>query len=259
MNMVERNGLEHRGREQKFAFWSSIVIGFFFISFFIAPFTIEKGATGHLSGNANLFDYVSEEEDSWGSGGNKKVGPHEHDDGEIVEHSSFAWSELNIFAAFIYGFGDLNCHQKHERSWMLNENQMPVCTRDIGIFFGLFLGSVAFYFRGVNRWTVRDTCLSLYSDRWLNSIYVRNQRTLAWLLSGVILCLPLIFDGFYQLLTSYESNNAVRIMTGVPFGFGLGILFLGMYSARSQFFSNAAAVRLPGGVSFTLVKAEESE
>ena len=123
--MVERNGLEHRGREQKFAFWTSLVIGFFFLSFFVAPFTIEKGTTGDLSGNANLFDYVSDDGGSWGSGGNQKAGPHEHEDGEIVEHSAFAWSELNIYAAIIYGFGDLNCHQKHERSWILNENQEP--------------------------------------------------------------------------------------------------------------------------------------
>ena len=30
-------------------------------------------------------------------------------------------------------------------------------------------------------------------------------------------CLPLIADGFLQLLTSYESTNIKRILTGIPF------------------------------------------
>ena len=41
----------------------------------------------------------------------------------------------------------------------------------------------------------------------------------------MLLCVPLIADGFLQLLTSYESTNFKRVLTGVPFGFGLGILF----------------------------------
>ena len=29
---------------------------------------------------------------------------------------------------------------KHERSWEINGNQMPVCTRDVGMFFGIAVG-----------------------------------------------------------------------------------------------------------------------
>ena len=38
--------------------------------------------------------------------------------------------------------------------------------------------------------------------------------------------LPLILDGFIQLLTKYESNNSKRLVTGVLFGFALTNLFI---------------------------------
>ncbi|MCH1587861.1 MAG: DUF2085 domain-containing protein, partial [Flavobacteriales bacterium] len=60
-----------------------------------------------------------------------------------MEHDDrLVWTSLNPYAGFVYGFGDLNCHQKHERSFEINSNQMPVCTRDVGIFFGLVVGGM---------------------------------------------------------------------------------------------------------------------
>lgn len=38
--------------------------------------------------------------------------------------------------------------------------------------------------------------------------------------------IPMIADGFLQLLTSYESNNLKRFITGFLFGFGLAMLFV---------------------------------
>jgi len=82
--MSERNGLDHREREMKFSFWSSVVIGILLVSFFLAPLSLEEGTVSNLSGNANMFDYVSDDESSWGSAGNENTGPHDHGDGEIV-------------------------------------------------------------------------------------------------------------------------------------------------------------------------------
>jgi hypothetical protein len=70
----------------------------------------------------------------------------------------------------------------------------------------------------------------------------------------MLLCLPLIFDGFLQLLTSYESNNFKRVLTGIPFGFGLGILLSSMFSARAEAFVGAGQVLLPGEARFTLAE-----
>ena len=46
----------------------------------------------------------------------------------------------------------------------------------------------------------------------------------AWV--ALILMLPMLFDGFLQSLTKYESNNIKRCITGFLFGYGLITLFI---------------------------------
>jgi uncharacterized membrane protein len=164
---------------------------------------------------------------------------------------------MNPYAAVVYAFGDLNCHQKHERSLEFNENQTPFCTRDLGIFFGLFMGGLLFTQRGWNRWTVKDTCLSLLPSSWLIPVYANNRRLITWLGVGIVLCSPMLFDGFYQLLTGYESTNFKRVITGIPFGFGLGVLMCSMFASRADAFSGAGAVLLPGNSRFTLASSQD--
>lgn len=254
---MERNGLLDRRRETKVGKWVLAVSFFFLISFFLAPLTLKSGTVGPMEGRANAVDFYGE--DGFGSNGNQNQFPHEHEGEGNHSHVAFSWTDVNPYAAFIYAFGDVNCHQKHERSWEVNNNQLPVCTRDIGIFFGLFLGGVVFTRRGWNRWTVRDTCLSLLPERWLHSVYLKNQRTLLWLACGMLLCLPLIADGFLQLLTPYESTNLKRVLTGIPFGLGLGVLMGSMFSARAEAFVGAGQVLLPGNASFTLARTPHQE
>ena len=86
----------------------------------------------------------------------------------------------------------------------------------------------------------------------LHGVYANNRRTLVWLACGIVLCLPLIADGFLQLLTTYESTNFKRILTGLPFGFGLGVLLSSMFAARADAFRGAGQVLLPGNARFTL-------
>ena len=42
---------------------------------------------------------------------------------------------------------------------------------------------------------------------------------------SVLLMFPLLVDGFFQLLTSYESKNVRRFVTGLLFGYALTNLF----------------------------------
>ena len=237
-----KNGLPSRDRERKVGNWVFSISGFLFVSFFVAPLIVDTNTVPHLEGRANAFDYATEE-GLWSSGNDNT-------------ENKFAWSELDPYSGFIYAFGDLNCHNKHERSLEINGNQMPVCTRDLGIFFGLAIGGFWFSRKGLNRWTVKDTCLSLVPDKWMLNVYLKNRRTLIWILCGAILCLPLILDGFTQLLTSYESNNITRPITGIGFGIGLGVLISSAYSARSKSFESASKVSLPGGMKFHLVEEE---
>ena len=240
---VQKNGLHERAREIKVGMWIFGIFGFFTVSFFFSPMVLPTDFVPDLDARANALDYMTQ--DGLYSSGN---------DGK---EEKFAWSELDLYTGFIYAFGDFNCHNKAERSWEINGNQMPVCTRDIGMFFGIAVGGLLFSRRGYNRWTIKDTCLSIFPDHWLEEIYRKNFSTYTWLMIGTLFCLPVIIDGFTQLLTSYESNNLMRPITGIAFGIGFGILIAATYSARPKFFKSAGEVRLPSGLRFELVNEEE--
>ncbi len=232
---MERNGLESRTRDQKVGLWIGGISFFFLASFFLAPAMVEADTIGELSGRANMLDFHKEND------------------------QNFTWTELNAYSAAIYAFGDLNCHNKHERSWSINGNQMPVCVRDVGIFAGLALGGFIYSRRGVNRWTIRDTFLSVLPDEQLNPIYRKNRRTILFVTIGALCVVPMAVDGFTQLLTDRESTAFLRLVTGIPFGLGLGLFFAAAYSARPNKFDKPSQVQLPGNVRFQRPPHEEEE
>lgn len=240
-NVTLRNGLTSREREQRVGRIVAAAVGAYLLLCFLVPLVLPEGTVPELSGRANALDYASQE--SWGNlnhGDDAKLG---HDQ---PSRGTFAWSELNPFWGFVYAFGDLNCHQKHERSWEINGNQMPVCTRDIGIFIGLFIGAALFGLRGVNRWTVRDTFLSVFPDDKIETLYLKDRRMVAMLLLIGIGLAPMGIDGFTQLLTGYESTNPVRVVTGLFSGLVIGWWFSAALCARAAFFDeDATRVSLP--------------
>jgi len=98
----------------------------------------------------------------------------------------------------IYAFGDIMCHQHASRSYFLNGNQMPFCSRCTGIFFGLALSSIVLAF------------VSMDIKIWL--IFA--------------LLVPMGVDGIAQdILTflHYESTNPLRLVTGLIGGTALGL------------------------------------
>lgn len=94
--------------------------------------------------------------------------------------------DMNPYAKHYYQAGDFNCHTIKERSFFINGNQMPFCVRDVAIFFGLAIGlGLVLFMRIPLKW-------------W-------------WIIGGLI---PIGLDGGLQLITSYESNNLFRLLTG---------------------------------------------
>lgn len=252
---IERNGRYDRSREKKMAKIIAGIFGGYLFLVFLAPIAMPTDSVPELSGRANALDYMTENgATGWGNQNWSDDGKLGHN--QSAHGGSFVWSELNPIWAFTYGFGDLNCHQKHHRSWEINGNQLAFCVRDVGIFAGAAIGAAIFGRFGLNRWTLRDTFLSVIPDEWLVGVYTRNQRGVASLGIAAIFILPMAIDGFTQLLTNYESNNMLRLITGLGFGLLLGIIFVASLCARPKDFENSGEVVLPGGARFQMMEEE---
>jgi uncharacterized membrane protein len=163
------------------------------ISIFIAPFMIPPGTVTDLEGGANRIDF------------------HE------------LWETLPAYPRIVYTLGDAECHQISDRTYNLNGNQMPVCSRDVSIFLFLTLGLLAGMLVKRN-YSISAAVLSIFPERFRNYIN-RTIGALWFAVILVILCVaPVGLDGGIQLLTDYESTNLVRFLTGIPAGFIAGLL-----------------------------------
>ena len=87
------------------------------------------------------------------------------------------------------------CHGRADRSFFFRGRQFPLCARCTGELIGILCGIPIVIFAGYASFSV-----------------------------SLLLMVPLIVDGFVQQLTSYESNNAKRLVTG--FLFGMALVFL---------------------------------
>lgn len=118
------------------------------------------------------------------------------DNKNITLRMAFPWN-------YIYAFGDVWCHQKSERSFFINGNQMPLCARCFGLFLGVSLG----------------ICLSIFSKTKID----RNihKKILIPLILGYS---PLAVDEAGQLAKLWHSTNALRILTGTLTGLAFGFI-----------------------------------
>lgn len=83
------------------------------------------------------------------------------------------------------------CHHVPERSIPLFGIERYLCARCLGILCGLLMGGY---------------------------IYMVFQIPLS---IAVVCILPLVIDGVIQAISTYESNNLLRLLTGVLFGIGI--------------------------------------
>ena len=90
------------------------------------------------------------------------------------------------------------CHQKSERSFFINGNQMAFCSRCTSIILGIAIG-VGFMF--------------FYK-------FELNDRFIFIILIGFI---PVGVDGLGQLFGFWESTNLIRFITGILVGIVTGI------------------------------------
>jgi uncharacterized membrane protein len=86
----------------------------------------------------------------------------------------------------------VSCHRIPSRSFFYKGKQFPVCSRCTGAYVG-FLSAPLFIF---------------------------NVIEINWLWT-ILLILPTVVDGLTQAYMNRESNNILRLITGIMYGVGL--------------------------------------
>ncbi len=119
-----------------------------------------------------------------------------------VKDSPVDFSDLDPVSSFMYEAGDSQCHQRQNRTIILNGNEMPFCARDVAIYTFMALGVLL---------TVFPT-MPFY-DRL-------NDLKWYWLVLALV---PIGIDGTGQLLGYWESTNPMRVLTGGLCGLVVGI------------------------------------
>lgn len=113
-----------------------------------------------------------------------------------IHDNDLKFQGLSPLPHALYWIGDGECHQIASRSFFLNGNEMPFCSRDVGLFLGLAAG---FMFVSFRKYKIKPVLA----------------------LIGLV---PLGLDGGIQLVTSYESNNPLRLATGILAGLAFSLL-----------------------------------
>jgi len=154
-------------------FRSVIFIFFVFFSLwillqFLAPLALPKGSVSDLSG----LVAISDNEDT-------------------INDMGLPWG-------FVYSAGDRLCHQKAERSFFINDNQMPFCSRCTAIWLGLVIG-LGFM------------------------VFYKIQLNGKFLFAIIISLVPIGVDGIGQLFGFWESTNIIRVITGLLIGVVCGV------------------------------------
>lgn len=160
--------MERRERASKLV----LILFFFFLIFclmqFLSPMLLPKGSVNDFSGLVGIVN-------------NK----------EQIDKLPFP---IN----YLYLSGDYLCHQKSERSFFFNENQMPFCSRCIAIFIGITIGLLLMIFLKIEL----------------------DERLIFMILLSII---PIGIDGIGQLIGLWESTNLIRVITGLIVGIMSGI------------------------------------
>ena len=110
----------------------------------------------------------------------------------LSEKKSNKIDYLTIFTQFI-------CHRKPERTFKIQGYYFPVCSRCTGFYIGAFSYFIYVYFNFVE--------------------YTHSLIFIAFLM-----LIPAFMDGSTQLFGFRESNNKLRLITGLIGGIGLAIL-----------------------------------
>jgi len=124
--------------------------------------------------------------------------------------TEFTPSKMNYSGVFIFSRGEIGVNRADVVFYDDRIGfKMPVCARDFGIYLGSLLGMAVFL---LFRERIRPFSIWVY---------------------GLFL-VPLVIDGFVQLLTGYESTNLIRLVTGLIAGGASGLELLSLIYPRKK-------------------------
>ncbi len=115
----------------------------------------------------------------------------------------------DLFHAIGYGL----CHQLPERSFFAAGHQLPVCARDTGIYVGFAVGLIVL---AVIAGGSRPTRL----PRWPVALL------------ALLFVVMMIADGLTSYALVRESNNSIRLLTGLGTGWALAVSLVPMLNAQ---------------------------
>jgi uncharacterized membrane protein len=105
---------------------------------------------------------------------------------------SYIFQYLTMFTQYI-------CHRKPERTFKIKNHYFPVCSRCTGFYIGAFSYFIFVYYNFV-------------------------EYTSILIFIAFLMIIPTFIDGTTQLLGFRDSNNIIRLFTGLIGGIGLAIL-----------------------------------
>jgi len=116
----------------------------------------------------------------------------------VVTNNKIEIDEISAPWSFVYNCGDSLCHQKASRSFFINGNQMPFCSRCTAIWLGITIGLFLVFFYKIKL----------------------NDKFVFVIIAGVI---PIGIDGLGQMFGFWESTNLIRVVTGLTIGIVCGV------------------------------------
>ena len=112
---------------------------------------------------------------------------------------------MDLFLAFVYAAGSVICHQLPERSFFLDERQLPVCARCAG----LYLSGAA----GFLGWFIWKTARG-----WQRFVVPPRAAVAIVIVAGV----PTALSYATGVIGVWDGSNITRALLAVPLGASAG-------------------------------------
>jgi len=96
-------------------------------------------------------------------------------------------------------FLNLLCHRKKERTFQIKNHYFPVCARCTGFYISMVIYTIL-------------------------SLYIPFQYTTKTTIIAILFLIPCGIDGLTQLFEIRESNNILRLISGLIGGISLMII-----------------------------------